>query len=255
MHATAEYLRTFINYLIPRCFRLAYDFLVVPQRVHRWSVAVVVSAIAVVTALFVRYAYVEKHHLADSFFLGQVKFSFIDGGYPEMLGYGLELAASVLFAMFAWTHLKKQWYAWSAILLLTFFDDSFGLHEFIGRSAHLYLGVAPVAGDLIGFASTGLLSAIFWFAGVHYIKDKEEFSAYLVFTGYYSLLIFFGVAVDAVHGLIGEHMSQTVFTLFEDGGELVTTALISLSSFGMWLRQSHTAERKNLSMGTAFPKM
>lgn len=243
MGATTMYLRIFITYLIPRCLRLAQDYLIVPNRVHRWCIALVASTIVLLVSLFIRYAYVEKHHLTDSFFLGQVKFSFVDGGYPEMFGYGLELAACVLFAMFAWTHIKKQWYAWSAILLLTFFDDSFGLHEFIGHSAHNYLGVAPFVGDLIGFASTGLLSAAFWFAGVRYVQDKEDFSAYLVFTAYYSLLILFGVVVDAVHGSIGEHMSQTVFTLFEDGGELLTTATIALSAYGMWLRHSHTIVR------------
>jgi hypothetical protein len=254
MHATAEYLRTFITYLIPRCFRLAQEFLIVPNRLHRWCIAGIVSMITLLVALFIRYAYVEKHHLTDSVFLGQVKFSFIDGGYPEIFGYVLEIAACVLFAMFAWTHLKKQWYAWSAILFLTFLDDSFGLHEFIGHTAQTMLGISPVAGDLIGFASTGLLSAVFWFAGLRYIQNKEDFSAYLVFTGYYALLIFFGVAVDAVHGLIGEHMSQTLFTLFEDGGELVTTALIGISSFGMWLRHSHNVVQADAPMGSAFPK-
>ena len=254
MHATTEYLRIFITYLIPRCFGLAKEFLTVPQRSHRLTSVVVAIAIAILIALFVRYAYVEKYHLVDSFFYGHVKFSFVDDGYPEILGYALELTACAFFAMFAWTHLKKQWYAWSAILFITFLDDSIGLHEFIGRLAHTYLGVADVAGDLIGFASTGLLSAILWFAGVRYVKDKEDFSAYLVFTGYYTLLIFFGVVVDAVHGSIGEHMSQTVFTLFEDGGELVTTALIGLSSFGMWLKHSHSIETNDLPIGSAFPK-
>lgn len=254
MHATAEYLRTFITYLIPRCFRLAQEYLIVPNRVHRWCIVAIASTIVLLVSLFIRYAYVEKHHLTDSFFLGHVKFSFVDGGYPEMFGYALELAACGLFALFAWTHAKKQWYGWSAILLLTFVDDSFGLHEFIGHSTHVYLGVAPVAGDLIGFASTGLLSAVFWFAGVRYVQDKEDFSAYLVFTVYYSLLIFFGVAVDAIHAIIGEHTSQTVFTLFEDGGELLTTAVIGLSSYGMWLRESHKVVHTSVPLGSAFPK-
>src|SRR3954466_14713880 len=126
MHATAEYLRTFITYLIPRCFGLAKEFLTVPQRSLRLSIIFVASSIAILVGLFIRYAYVEKYHLVDSFFYGQVKFSFVDDGYPEMLGYALELIACAFFAMFAWTHLKKQWYAWSAILFITFLDDSIG---------------------------------------------------------------------------------------------------------------------------------
>lgn len=237
MHAVADYRTNFITHLVFRCLWLARDFLILPDRVHRWCVAMVSSMIVVLITCFIIYAYVEKHHLMSSFFYGRLQFSFIDGGYPETLGYGLELAACALFAMFAWVHCKKFWYAWAAILFLAFLDDAFKLHETIGHSFSLSL--SPVVGDLIGFAFTGLLSAVLWFTGMHWISDEDDLSAYFVFTVYFAILIFFGVGVDAVHGLLGKNISQTVFTLFEDGSELVTIAVISLSSLGMWLRQKH----------------
>jgi hypothetical protein len=148
---------------------------------------------------------------------------------------------------------KKQWYAFAAILLVTFLDDVFELHEAIGHMFNAGLGLSPVAGDLIGFSTTGLLSVVFWLAGTRLIRGEDDWLAYLVFTAYFAILIFFGVGVDAVHGMLGRNVSQTLSTLIEDGGELVTTAVISLSAFGMWLRQKHGAIADGAPMESALP--
>lgn len=227
-------------YIPVRCLRLAQSYVILPNSAHRWCVAVVASAIAILVGCFVTYAFVEKYHLESNFFYGRVRFSFIDGGYPEVFGYLLELASCAIFALFAWCYRKKHWYMWAIILFVVFLDDAFRLHETVGHVVSAELSIAPVTGDLIGFASTGLLSAVFWLAGLRMIPDQQELCAYLVFTVYFSVLIFFGVAVDAAHGLFGENISQTLFTLIEDGGELLMVALISLSSLGMLLRQRHT---------------
>ena len=240
-------------YLVPRGMRLARDFLILPDRAHRWSVAAVTGTIAILIACFIRYAYVERHHLADSFFYDRLQFSFIDRGYPEMFGYGLELAACALFSLCAWVYRKKQWHAFAAILFLTFLDDAFELHEAIGHMFHAGLGVSPVVGDLIGFSATGLLSVVFWFAGARLIRGEDDWLSYLVFTAYFATLIFFGVGVDAVHGTLGKNVSQTLLTLIEDGGELVTTAIISLSAFGMWLRHKRAAMAHGVPMEPALP--
>lgn len=251
MHVAAGHQTHSIPSMVPRCLRFARDFLILPDRAHRWSATAVAGMIAVLIACFVTYAYVEKHHLIGSFFHDRLRFSFIDGGYPEIFGYGLELAACALFAMFAWMYRRKQWYAFSAILLVTFLDDAFELHESIGHAFNAGLGVSPPIGDLIGFSSTGLLSVVFWLAGARLIHEEEDWIPYLVFTAYFVILIFFGVGVDAVHGMLGRNVSQTLLTLIEDGGELVTTAVISLSAFGMWLRQKHTATAGGMPMDSA----
>jgi hypothetical protein len=241
--ATLDKISLLIN-LIPRCLYQARDFLIVPDRFHRWCAIVTASMIFILVGCFVAYAYAEKHHLAGNFFYGKLQFSFIDGGYPELFGYGLEMVACALFATFAWAHAKKQWYAWAAILFVTFLDDAFRSHETIGQAFTVWFGVSSVGGDLIGFAMTGLLSAVLWCAGIVKVQNEDDLSAYFVFTMYYTLMIFFGVGADAIHGLFGENMSQTVFTLFEDGGELVTAATICLSALGMWLRQKYGAVNK-----------
>lgn len=241
MHvATGPQIRS-LPHLIPRCARIARDFLLPGNRMHRWSIAAVAAAISILIGCFLRYAYVERYHLTDSFFHGRLQFSFVDRGYPEIFGYGLELAACALFAVCAWAYRRKQWYAFAAILLLTFLDDAFELHEAIGHMFAAGSGLSPVVGDLIGFSTTGLLSAVLWLAGTRLIAGPEDWLSYLVFTVYFAILIFFGVGVDTVHGMLGTTVSQTVLTLVEDGGELVTTAVISLSAFGMWLQRRRMA--------------
>jgi hypothetical protein len=248
MYATANYRINFIAQLIPRCLLLAQSFLIRPDHVHRLCVAAVASIILILIVCFISFAYAEKHHLINSFFYGRVQFSFVDGGYPEFLGYVLELVACAIFVAFAKAHNKKQWYAWAAILLVTFMDDAFKVHETIGHFSSVGLGLSPVVGDLIGFAATGVLFAVLWFVGVRTIASKNDLSAYFVFTAYFAILMFFGVGVDAMHELLGKNMSQTLFTLFEDGGELITTALITLSALGMWLQQKHRVIALNLQM-------
>jgi hypothetical protein len=167
----------------------------------------------------------------------------------------LELAACALFALFAWANDKKQWYFWAAILFVTFLDDAFKVHETIGRSFSEGLGFSPVVGDLLGFASTGLLSAALWFAGARLLQSRDDLGAYLVFTVYFAILMFFGVGIDALHGLLGKNISQTLFTLFEDGGELIMMAIISLSAFGMLLGQKRTVVSSASPIESALPKI
>ena len=253
MYVATGYRAYSIHYLVPRCLRLSRNFLIVPDRLHRWTVTIAVGVIGILITCFVRYAYVEKHQLTNSFFHGRLQFSFVDGGFPETFGYGLELAACALFAMFAWTHRKRHWYACAAILLLTFLDDAFGLHETIGAMLTTGFGLSPVAGEVIGFALMGLLSAALWLAGARLIRGEEDWLPYLVFTAYLGILVFFGVGVDVVHGTVAKNASETLLTLIEDGGELTTTALISLSAFGMYLQAKRAVAASGLPMNPVSP--
>lgn len=237
MPTTAEYQRWVTADIINRCLHLAKRYLIVPDSLHRWSLVGITCTIAVLIGCFITYAYVEKFSITDHFLYGRVKFSFVDRGYPELFGYMLEVISCTLFFLFATAQGKKCWYAWAAIMFVIFLDDALKMHETIGTLLAESLGLSPVMGDLIGFASTGLISGIFWIIGLSGITTEEDFGAYLVFSVYFSLLIFFGVAVDAVHGIIGKNMSQTLFTLIEDGSELVITAVIALSALGMWVRE------------------
>lgn len=244
----------FMMPLVARCLLLARSYLILPSQFHRWCIAVIACIVALLIGCFIAYAFVEKYHIESSVFYGHVRFSFVDHGYPEIFGYILELASCTIFALYAWLCRKKYWYMWAIILLIIFFDDAFKMHESIGHIVSEGLGVSSVTGDILGFASTGLLSVAFWITGVRMISDQNELCAYLVFTVYFSVLIFFGVGVDAMHGLLGESMSQTVFTLVEDGGELFMIAIITLSSLGMLLQQPQPVVVEAMPVDSVFSK-
>lgn len=243
-----------IQHISTRCWWLASDYLIHTNRFHRWCSLVVTCAIALLISCFIAFAVAEKYQLKDSFFYGGLQFSFIDGGYPETFSYGLELAASMIFLWIARAHHKKHWYAFAGILLVVFFDDAFQLHETIGHSLVMNFAVSPSVGDLGGFATTGLLSAVFWVLGVFKIDSDDELCAYLLFTVYFALLIFFGVGVDAFHGMFNGNGMQTVFTLIEDGGELVMTAVLSLSALGMLQRQRQLARVEKMPINSMYSK-
>jgi hypothetical protein len=218
---------------------LALRYLIVPDRSHRqFAFITALSFVAFITC-FIIYATVEKYKMTGNFFYGRVDFSFIDRGYPESFGYFLEFICFVVFGFYAWAHKKKQWYAWSAIFLNVFLDDAFSAHEAIGDFFYAAMSIPPVVGGLIGFAIMGLLSAAIWFAGmVASPKQGLEFKTYILFSIYFALLVFFGVGVDAVHGLLHEklNISETLATLFEDGGELFMTCIFCITALGMWYR-------------------
>ncbi len=244
-----------IQHISTRCWWLASDYLVHTNKFHRWCAVAVAGVVALLIGCFIAFAVAEKYQLKDSFFYGALQFSFIDGGYPETFAYGLELAASMIFVWIAWVHHKKHWYAFAGILLVVFFDDAFQLHETIGHSLVVNFSVSPSVGDLGGFATTGLLSAVFWVFGVLKIESDDELCAYLLFTVYFAILIFFGVGVDALHGMFNGNGMQTLFTLLEDGGELVMTAVLSLSALGMLLRQRQSATAAKMPINSIYSKL
>src|SRR5690606_7298984 len=157
------------------CLQLGRHYLFVPDRLHRGCSIGVVLIIVGLVFCFVSFAYAEKYQLADNFFYGRLKFSFIDGGYPEIFGYILELTASVLFLLFAVALVMQCWLARSMLLFIVFLDAAFQLRETIGHMSGDALGVFPAVGGLFGFATPGLVSAVFWLLGVRGISDKDDF--------------------------------------------------------------------------------
>jgi hypothetical protein len=93
-----------------------------------------------------------------------------------------------------------------------------------------------------------------WFVGIRSIADQDELCAYLVFTVYFAVLIFFGVGVDAAHSLFGKYVSETLVALLEDGGELLMGAIISVSALGLWLRHQQAVMRHTGAVQAAFAR-
>lgn len=217
---------------------LARYYLIVPNRVHRFFTIAIAAACVIFTGLFLAYAIVEKYKMTDNFLFGQVKFSFVDRGYPEILGYFLEFICILVFTLHALLHKRKYWFAWAAIFVIVLLDDAIGVHEVLGN---LLLGeetLSPVMDGLAVFAIMGLMFAVLWLAGLLTMHDESEFPVYMLLSIYFAVLVVIGVGVDGIHAQLKNYFSipDTLLTLAEDGLELFLIAIMTITAIGIWYR-------------------
>jgi hypothetical protein len=232
----------------PLIVSLSRRYILVNDPAHRLFALVSALLFVLVTCLFTAYAFVEKMHLTQNFLYGQVKFSFVDWGYPESLGYAFTLMAAVFFLRFAMGTGNKHWLAWSAICIVIFLDDSMQFHETIGASLVTTEGISAGVSELMGFALMGSLIGVFWLAGLWFSpKRKADVISYLLFSVYLALLIFAGVGIDFLHDVLKTHfsVSETIMALLEDGSELALQMVLAISAFGMWRLQRQGKKRAN----------
>lgn len=225
---------------------LARHYLIVPNRAHRFFAVATAITFAIFISLFLAYAVVEKYGMTGNSLFGQVKFSFVDRGYPEIFGYFLEFFCIGVFAVHALAHKKKHWLAWAGIFAIVLLDDSLGAHEVLGSLFFDEEILSPVMGGLAVFAIMGLMFAALWLAGLMVMPyDESEFSVYLLLSIYFAALVFVGVGVDSLHAHFKDNFNlpDTLLTLAEDGSELFLTAVMAITALGLWYRNPEKAQR------------
>lgn len=225
---------------------LARYYLIVPSRLHRFFTISTAIAFVIFIGLFIAYALVEKHAITSNFLFGQVKFSFIDWGYPEIFGYLLEFFCVCIFTVHALARKKKYWLVWAAIFLIVLLDDSIGAHEVLGSLFFDKGSLSPVMGGLAVFAVMGLMFVALWLVGLMAMPENEsEFAAYFLFSIYFAALVLVGVGIDSMHEQFKSylHPSETLLTLAEDGSELLLTAIMAITAFGLWYRDPEKAQQ------------
>lgn len=204
----------------------------------RALLAALLIADAVMIAGYVAFAYAEHYGIQGSPFYGNLKFSFVDGGYPEMYGYGKQvLIAVLLLATHAAT--RQAVYRMLAVLFaVCVLDDALALHEAFGSYLAAHAGIPVRVGELVGWAVIGLVPVLAVVAGYRRSDPRSRADAQAVLVGF-ALLLFFAVGMDVVHGVIGRFVSgfQTVLTVAEDGGELFALTLICALSLGIFRRR------------------
>ncbi|MES2674140.1 MAG: hypothetical protein V4660_07865 [Pseudomonadota bacterium] len=220
---------------------LARHYLIVPNRTHRLFTITAAILFVIFIGLFIAYAFVEKHQLTDNPLFGGVKFSFVDGGYPEIFGYFLEFFCISVFTVHALANKKTHWLAWAAIFLIVLLDDSIGAHEVLANVFFDEETLSPVMGGIAVFAVMGLMFAGLWLVGLMAMPhNAAEFSAYILLSIYFAALVLVGVGVDSMHAYLKSyfHLPDTALTLAEDGTELFLTALMASTALGLWYRDS-----------------
>ncbi|MCC2981596.1 hypothetical protein [Sphingomonas sp. IC4-52] len=199
-------------------------------------------------ALFLRWAYVHHHGIENSVFFGAWRFSTVDGSFIEIWGY-LKQAALCVAAATVYAQTRERFYAAFALLFACVLaDDMLRLHEWLGgKLSHPDLlgewGIIPAAALISGLP---LLIALFTLVRMPTEERKPAIALMLGF----GLLAFFAVPVDLLHELVlGQEASgQTLVTLVEDGGELVSMTAI----FALWFLAADTPMLRRVDLFSRF---
>lgn len=161
-----------------------------------------------------------------------------DGGYAEQFQYAKLLLIVLGLGLLAIRHRSQIFLAWTGIFLYILLDDALELHERWGavldRGGHL-----PMIGSLRGqdlgeiliFASIGIifLLSLVWSYRTERHQANRRTSIHLFVL--LLLLAVFGAVVDMAHMAVSAIASplwlQRIFTILEDGGEMVVVSLIA----------------------------
>lgn len=197
-------------------------------------VVMVLAIDALLLTLFLRWAYVEHNHMADSILYGHLRFSSVDGSLMESWGY-IKEAMIICLAVFAFKRTNEVFYAAYAVLFASVLaDDYLGLHEavagwlsnpsLLGRygniPAAVLVSVLPLALAAFGFCKLA----------------RARRMPGLMLLASFGLMAFFAVVVDNLHELlVGSQHFQTASSFIEDGGELVSlTVILAVWRAYMW---------------------
>ncbi|WP_332674225.1 hypothetical protein [Aromatoleum sp.] len=193
-------------------------------------------------AVFVTYAFAEHYGMRDSLFHGNVKFSFVDGSYPEIYGYAKEIFLTVLFVAAYSMGRQIVYLALALLFAICALDDSLALHEATGRYLAATIGVSQSAGGLIGWSLLGSVPMLAILAAYRRSDPTSRRHAEAILLAF-AILLFFAVGMDLVHAVVQRYVSgfQTVLTILEDGGELLTLTLLCTMSLAIVRFSAHPA--------------
>ena len=162
----------------------------------------------------------------------------MDFGYAEVFQYMKEYWIVILLLIITYKRKKLIYFSWSLIFLYILLDDSLQLHETMGAALVDLLGLRKMYGlrdDDIGELIFSILSGIVLFSFLGFLYIKSEVEAKKISNNLlvlFFILVFFGVLVDMLgqifhgEGSIFRGLVNKVFTLIEDGGEMIVMSVI-----------------------------
>lgn len=198
----------------------------------RWLIMALLAIDLALLATFLRWAYVAHHGIRDSVFHGDLRFSTVDGSVLESWGYAKQLVALLFLA---WTAAARRSRLLAAVALLAtaiLLDDALQLHERLGLA--LRAGAQPwiaspaaaqFAGKLLVSGLPALIVVICYLAS----RPGEKPLAHLLLAPLV-LLAGFSVGVDFLHDLRLWRGGETLSSLIEDGGELLSMSALLVAA-------------------------
>ena len=167
-----------------------------------------------------------------------------DGGYPEWFQYTKELSIGVVLALVAAVRRRSLYAVLSAMFLYLFADDFLMIHERAGMflasifGLEARFGLKPV--DLGELGAYAVIAAVFGAASVlaYRRSDAATRAVGRWFLVLIALLAFAGVAMDMAHAAMESSAMAPLFTLLEDGGEMVVMSAITALSVGLFTAPS-----------------
>ncbi|NJR52038.1 MAG: hypothetical protein HC780_23165 [Leptolyngbyaceae cyanobacterium CSU_1_3] len=162
-----------------------------------------------------------------------------DGGYAELFQYLKEFWSIALLSFLAIQTRSRSYLSWSSFFCYLLIDDSLSIHERLGDfiaeklAFSALLKLRPVDfGELLVFGVSGLffltLIAIAYYLGDSFFRRASRKLIMLLL-----VLAFFGVAVDMLHVVFKFSRFEPLFSVLEDGGEMVVMSVMMCFIFSL----------------------
>lgn len=164
-----------------------------------------------------------------------------DRGFGEIFQY-LKMFGIVLLLLGISSRAGRLSYlSWSGLFLYFLIDDSFQLHERVGRVIAVRLGYTPGLslrakdfGELTVVVAAGLffatVVALAWWRGGDDFRRVSKHLAMLV-----GLVVLFGVVLDMIHFMVKTPAVAAGLGIVEEGGEMVAMSLACWYTYTLFL--------------------
>ena len=156
-----------------------------------------------------------------------------DRGYAEYFQYTKELWIAVMFLILAIKKKQGIFYVFSLLFIYLLIDDSFEIHENLGRVIAKIFHFQPWMGlravDFGELIVSGLFGLLFLTALilVFTLSDTITRRVALYMAIFLVVLAFFGVVMDMVAVMVGHRGTTRMLEIIEEGGEMLVMSVIT----------------------------
>jgi hypothetical protein len=160
----------------------------------------------------------------------------IDRGFAESFQYVKEFWVVLMFFILAVRKRRSFYLSWSLFFGYLLLDDSFKIHERLGKKISNYFHFVPTFGlrsqdfgELSVSIIFGSILLIFIVISYYYAsKDEKNLAKHIMLM--IIILCFFGIFFDMIASIIMNYtqsrLIQTILIILEDSGEMIVMSVI-----------------------------